>query len=776
MIQSKACKSISWNGRNASRDPGKRTVSLSPVYLVFAFIALVAPPPLLALPLNTELFDQLRSGRWSTIVNRFRGQSPSDPAQRYALARALEEEKGLHTRPAAAEALPVMAEYLRAAGVFCQGDLRPCVESARPSARGVLANLALMRAARLADHTGNQPLRAAILLHADLSRDNPVARRLFAESLVSLHGLHQYDRALAHLNRNPQISGASANQGRGKILAALNRRTEALDAFLRAAGETGASYLLRSLYQDVTKLMPDYPATAGLNDRQRRGAVFFSEFMPVQKIGLSPERIIASTSAETMLSDGMYLIRSGQQQRLNELAGKGYTYLSRETDILKTWSDELKKRHQRPTALALLRQFLHAKRYSSQMWKAYIDLLADGNKDVYFNEILEYLSVHHSDIGVHDRLITFLIGDDVEHIRWAPQSYWETAANRLPHQTGSGRFVYWLWRYYREKFPGRAKEVEENFYRHAPGSYYSVAFWEKSARRDFQADWYSVANMEGYARWISLNGGNDEALRFLARKNLYSYYNQDAIRLSRELYQEGRQVDHDVVDVLSAGEIALGFEFFREKYGNKPDVEYLKSLVSAGIRSRNRFVEVYYLRGLLRQLNIAEDPFTLPPRMVEALYPRPYRPAVQKSAREWGMHEDMIYGLMRQESMFREVAESHSGALGLMQIMPKTGSWLAQRMGIKEYNLTDPETSIRLGTRFFADLMRQSEQDFRWASIAYNGGPGSMRKWKRQYYRGDFNYFLEVLPVEESRNYVRKTYENYLHYHVARILYDPGIR
>lgn len=65
--------------------------------------------------------------------------------------------------------------------------------------------------------------------------------------------------------------------------------------------------------------------------------------------------------------------------------------------------------------------------------------------------------------------------------------------------------------------------------------------------------------------------------------------------------------------------------------------------------------------------------------------------------RDYGMHEDMIYGLMRQESMFREVAESRSGALGLMQIMPKTGAWLAGRMGIKEYDLTDPETSIKLG-------------------------------------------------------------------------------
>jgi hypothetical protein len=730
-----------------------------------------------ARPLNVELYDLLRSGRWSTIIGQFRNRNPVDPGQRFALARALEEEKRLHRNPDPEQIKSVIAEYLRAAGLFCTGDLTACVESGRASGRGILRNLAILRAGKLAEKLNDTRLRAGILLQADLSNDNPVTRRIFADALLALFNLKEIDRAHAYMQRNTSITGGSVYHARGKIYAALNRKQEAIDSYIRAASGTSATWVLRAIYRDLTSIAPDYPETPGLTDRERRAAVFFYDQIPSARITISPQTLIATTSAETIKQDGMFLIQSNQEAYLKDLAARGYTYLSREPDVLRLWVDELAGKKNAAVALNLVQQFAHARLYHSGLWKAYLELLKDSNREVYFNELLEYLTIHHSDIQVHDRLINFLIGDHPEKIRWAEQRYWEMAATRLPAQTGCGRFVYWLWRYYREFYPGRAKELSENFYRYAPGSYYAVPFWEQvSTAKDYETDWRGVSSLNDYYRWISAHGGNDEALRFLSRKSLYGFYNQEAVRLSRELYVNVRPVDQEIVEILSLGEFAAGFEWFKEKYGDLPDVEYLKNLVAAGIQSRNRFIEVYYLRLLLRRLNIPEDPFVLPPRLLEALYPRPYRNIVQRYAREYGMHEDMIYGLMRQESMFREVAESRSGALGLMQIMPKTGAWLAGRMGIKEYDLTDPETSIRFGTKFFSDLMRSSERDFRWASISYNGGPGNMRKWKQQYYRGDFNYFLEVLPVEESRNYVRKTYENYLHYHVARILYDPGIR
>jgi soluble lytic murein transglycosylase-like protein len=108
--------------------------------------------------------------------------------------------------------------------------------------------------------------------------------------------------------------------------------------------------------------------------------------------------------------------------------------------------------------------------------------------------------------------------------------------------------------------------------------------------------------------------------------------------------------------------------------------------------------------------------------------------------------------------------------------MPKTGAWLTSKLKINDYDLLHPETSIQLGAKFFSDLLKKYNNDFRWAAVAYNGGPGNLEKWKKKYYHNDFNYFLEILPVKESRNYCRKTYQNYLHYKISRILYDEGLR
>lgn len=728
--------------------------------------------------LNSEIHNLVRSGRWSEIIGYFSRRNASSPTQRYALARAHEEEKSLLSKPNQANVNLVITEYIKAVGLNCDTNLLHCVQNSRTKGRSVVANLAILRSSELAKKIGNIELQAGILLLADTSRDNPLSRRLVANGLIALVNLNRFSDALTFIEQTKNITGSATNHARGKVYAGANRNSDAIQSYLMAATETDASWLIKAIYQDLTKVAPDYPNTTGLTEWQRRAAVHFYDRFNLAQIGFSPNQLIETTTAETIQDDGKILIRSNQQSEIIKLSERGYTYLSRESDILTEWVKELTRKNDNVTAAQLIQKFSHTKVSNSELWRAYLTLLSakSTNQDIYFNELLDYLSVHHSDIQIHDRLITFLIGDHPSQIHWAHQKYWEAAAVRLPRQPGSGRFIYWLWRYYSANFEGRAKELQTTFYKYAPGSYYSVPFWQKSNSAEFVTDWQKVFNKDDYSKWLSVYGGNDEALRFISKKDLSRYYNSEAVKLNRELYQSARSIDPEIVEILALGEYSIGMTSFKERYKNLPKLDYLKNLVIAGINSHNRFIEVYYLRSVLRQLQIPEDPFVLPPRLLNALYPRPYRSTVQKYSREYGMHEDMVYGLMRQESMFREIAESRSGALGLMQIMPKTGEWLASKMGIKSYDLTNPVTSIQLGTKFFSDLLRAQDQDFRWASMAYNGGPGNTRKWKRLYYQGDFNYFLEVLPVEETRNYVRKTYENYLHYHAARILYDQGIR
>jgi len=187
-------------------------------------------------------------------------------------------------------------------------------------------------------------------------------------------------------------------------------------------------------------------------------------------------------------------------------------------------------------------------------------------------------------------------------------------------------------------------------------------------------------------------------------------------------------------------------------------------LVGLGDKSSTTYLSLFYTRILMKLLKIPDDPVLLPTDINSRLYPRPHREIVTKSSNEFSVEEEVVYAIMRQESFFRENAISSSNARGLMQVMPATGKFLAKKLGTTNYSLHDPEVSIKFGAKFLADLLSHNDSKLTWASIAYNGGPGNLRKWKRNHYRNDFNHFLEELPSKESRDYCRVIMSNYMNY------------
>ena len=85
----------------------------------------------------------------------------------------------------------------------------------------------------------------------------------------------------------------------------------------------------------------------------------------------------------------------------------------------------------------------------------------------------------------------------------------------------------------------------------------------------------------------------------------------------------------------------------------------------------------------------------------------------------------LIMGVMRVESGFREDAESHAGALGLMQVMPATG----EHFGCDD--LSDGESNVRCGARVLADYLQRLDGDVEYGLAAYNAGIANAQRWKR---------------------------------------------
>ena len=111
---------------------------------------------------------------------------------------------------------------------------------------------------------------------------------------------------------------------------------------------------------------------------------------------------------------------------------------------------------------------------------------------------------------------------------------------------------------------------------------------------------------------------------------------------------------------------------------------------------------------------------------------------MRTAAGEAGLDPYLVLAVIRQESHFEEQAESHAGALGVMQIMPRTGRSLASKVGMGDFEkglLADPEVSIRMGSCYLGEQMRSfasgrtREVGFELGLAAYNAGPSAAKQW-----------------------------------------------
>ena len=140
-----------------------------------------------------------------------------------------------------------------------------------------------------------------------------------------------------------------------------------------------------------------------------------------------------------------------------------------------------------------------------------------------------------------------------------------------------------------------------------------------------------------------------------------------------------------------------------------------------------------------------------------AFYPLLHSELLVAAAKTNNVSAPLLFGLIRQESLFQPLVRSQAGAVGLMQVMPATGRFLLRlekRRG--RVDLTDPRENVTLGARYLAQLLAQFGGDAGAALAAYNAGPGRVRRWKREGGTLSPDEFIESIPLSEPRDYVKK--------------------
>ena len=155
-------------------------------------------------------------------------------------------------------------------------------------------------------------------------------------------------------------------------------------------------------------------------------------------------------------------------------------------------------------------------------------------------------------------------------------------------------------------------------------------------------------------------------------------------------------------------------------------------------------------------------------------YLMPFRPEFEAAAREHDVDSALLFAIARQESRFIPDIVSSAGAQGLMQLMPGTARWVARQLGEGSWRpaqIADVTANTRFGAYYFRYwLERLDSQPL--ATAAYNAGPGRAQAW-RPATPLEGAAWIETIPFNETRDYVKKVLSNAMFY--TRALGKPAV-
>ncbi len=176
------------------------------------------------------------------------------------------------------------------------------------------------------------------------------------------------------------------------------------------------------------------------------------------------------------------------------------------------------------------------------------------------------------------------------------------------------------------------------------------------------------------------------------------------------------------------------------------------------------------LRAQGRQV-LREPPAGMGLRVWQMAYPPAWRDQVVRFAPPAGVPPDLLQALMREESALDPAVVSSAGAVGLTQLMVRTAGQTAKRLALpapSAHDLTDPRLNIRLGASYLGDLLKHFGGSAPLALAAYNAGEGNARAWWRSRGSLALDEFVEEIPIQETRGYVKRVLRSYAAY---RMLY-----
>ena len=163
------------------------------------------------------------------------------------------------------------------------------------------------------------------------------------------------------------------------------------------------------------------------------------------------------------------------------------------------------------------------------------------------------------------------------------------------------------------------------------------------------------------------------------------------------------------------------------------------------------------------------------PYVEKMIYPLAYEETILKYAEQYDLDPYFVAAIINTESSFDPESVSARGAIGLMQIMPETGQWIADKIGMEDFQesqLTDPEVNIQMGCWYLHFLWEMFDGNIENIAASYNAGQNRVKDWLTDPEISKDGENLHDIPYEETHNYVNKVKEAYEKY---QELYDISL-
>jgi soluble lytic murein transglycosylase len=213
--------------------------------------------------------------------------------------------------------------------------------------------------------------------------------------------------------------------------------------------------------------------------------------------------------------------------------------------------------------------------------------------------------------------------------------------------------------------------------------------------------------------------------------------------------------------------IAMEEKKFSQKYLKEIDSHF--KTPAERERAMSLYSQTEWYQGGMRQIYNFKmsSRNAMTEKYINIVFPTPYLESVLRLSEKYTVPKELILGITRQESAFVPSERSWADAFGLMQMIPEKAVELSKKYKIpyRDHNdLYDPDINLEMGTALLKDLREKFNYKFVQSVAAYNASENVIKVWEKERFTGDYFEFIEMIPYEETRNYIKLVFRNYMTY------------